>query len=588
MSASNIPEKTALGNRENSTEGSLMTEEFTAATSPRKTLFQGEFSGGKDVGIYQSFTTSHAALSKDSPIAYTNNSTPKTELFIVILVALLLRAAVSQGPFSGMNDYPMHGDFEAQRHWMEITANLPLSEWYQGKSKWNNLQYWGLDYPPLTAYHSYLFGSLFKLVAPDIVALGTSRGMETPETIIWMRFSAILSDALTFIPATVLLFLQIQKRYQKLEDPPVPISKKEIREFYSQSSALLLLTLTSPSLILVDHGHFQFNCVCHGFFVITLYFCEKLDRNSHRYGVIPSICFCCALNFKQMSLYYAPAVFSYFLNWAAIDKFYPRYNHGKITITRLFVLATSVILTFVVIWAPFILSGKMLQVLKRIFPFERGLFEDKVANFWCTTNVILKWKVLFPPQYLPLFALLATVVTIFPSCLTFFLITTRKMEYILLGFFNVSLSFFLFSYQVHEKSILLPLVPCLLIFLTSEEKFYGFAAWFSNFAALSMIPLFFKDGIAFTSYCLLGFHIILQCFILPRKIMNNYLMWIALMIMLITSGCVCFLTSPFKQYPDLFITIHYSYAFLVFSGFWFYGNSKLTDFALGVYKQKVD
>lgn len=50
---------------------------------------------------------------------------------------------------------PMHGDFEAQRHWMELTIHLPMSKWYT-----YDLQYWGLDYPPLTAYHSWLFGKM--------------------------------------------------------------------------------------------------------------------------------------------------------------------------------------------------------------------------------------------------------------------------------------------------------------------------------------------------------------------------------------------------------------------------------------------
>ena len=51
----------------------------------------------------------------------------------------------------------MFGDYEAQRHWMEITVNLEPTEWYRNTDD-NDLQYWGLDYPPLTAYHSYLNG----------------------------------------------------------------------------------------------------------------------------------------------------------------------------------------------------------------------------------------------------------------------------------------------------------------------------------------------------------------------------------------------------------------------------------------------
>lgn len=50
----------------------------------------------------------------------------------------------------------MHGDFEAQRHWMEITTHLPMAQWYT-----YDLQYWGLDYPPLTAYHSWLLGKMY-------------------------------------------------------------------------------------------------------------------------------------------------------------------------------------------------------------------------------------------------------------------------------------------------------------------------------------------------------------------------------------------------------------------------------------------
>lgn len=67
----------------------------------------------------------------------------------------LFRWAVSLWGYSGFGIPPMHGDFEAQRHWMELTIHLPMSKWY-----FYDLPYWGLDYPPLTAYHSWLCGKM--------------------------------------------------------------------------------------------------------------------------------------------------------------------------------------------------------------------------------------------------------------------------------------------------------------------------------------------------------------------------------------------------------------------------------------------
>jgi len=61
----------------------------------------------------------------------------------------------------------MFGDYEAQRHWMELTNHLPTRQWYT-----YDLQYWGLDYPPLTAYHSWLCGKMcvgfFSLHPPPL------------------------------------------------------------------------------------------------------------------------------------------------------------------------------------------------------------------------------------------------------------------------------------------------------------------------------------------------------------------------------------------------------------------------------------
>lgn len=72
---------------------------------------------------------------------------------LILMVVGLFRWTVSLWGYSGFQSPPMHGDFEAQRHWMEITKHLPVSQWY-----FYDLQWWGLDYPPLTAYHSWVLG----------------------------------------------------------------------------------------------------------------------------------------------------------------------------------------------------------------------------------------------------------------------------------------------------------------------------------------------------------------------------------------------------------------------------------------------
>lgn len=103
----------------------------------------------------------------------------RMRLVAVLLFALLLRSAVSLHSYSGAGRPPMYGDFEAQRHWMEMTVSLPADSWYRNSSE-NPMGYWGLDYPPLTAYQSLVHGLLLRRLHPPSVALVSSRGHESP------------------------------------------------------------------------------------------------------------------------------------------------------------------------------------------------------------------------------------------------------------------------------------------------------------------------------------------------------------------------------------------------------------------------
>jgi len=60
----------------------------------------------------------------------------------------LLRVAIGFHPHSGQDNHhgsadkgAYGGDFEAQRHWMELTIHLPIGDWY-----WYDLDYFSLSH----------------------------------------------------------------------------------------------------------------------------------------------------------------------------------------------------------------------------------------------------------------------------------------------------------------------------------------------------------------------------------------------------------------------------------------------------------
>lgn len=127
-----------------------------------------------------------------------------------------------------------------------------------------------------------------------------------------------------------------------------------------------------------------------------------------------------------------------------------------------------------------VLPDSILQPIIRIFPFNRGLFEDKVSNFWCASSVAIKWRSWMQDTSLIRLSTAFTAIGFAPGvAVTLYIAWSMRLKgsatteerrstvllpllpYTLL---NSSLSFFLFSFQVHEKTILLPLLPLTLIF----------------------------------------------------------------------------------------------------------------------------
>lgn len=184
--------------------------------------------------------------------------------------------------------------------------------------------------------------------------------------------------------------------------------------------------------------------------------------------------------FKHMALYFAPA-FGVVLLARNLRR--PAFGVGRIAL-----LGCAVLLSVAVVLWP--LRDDVGQVVARMFPVGRGLFEDKVANVWCAISPVVKLKMLNTPDQLFKFSAFVTLLSIVPSVALLAHSPTRVMFKLSLA--SVSLCAFLFGFQVHEKSILMPLLPLSLLWPLHPVL----ATWSAALACFSMFPLLLRDGLA--------------------------------------------------------------------------------------------
>jgi alpha-1,3-glucosyltransferase len=338
------------------------------------------------------------------------------------------------------------------------------------------------------------------LINPEWFALFTSRGLDDPSLKIYMRATVFVSEYLIYIPAAI-IFL---RRFARLEGVNL-----------WEASIALVAFLMQPATMLIDHGHFQYNTVMLGLVLASM---SSMIAGRSLWGCV---FFVGALGFKQMALFYAPAFFVYLLGICIV----PRIN-----ILRLIAIALVTAVSFALLFTPFLLgvaydsyrgidmSGftvppllatlpihlnekawyypvvlQFFQSIHRVFPFARGLFEDKVANVWCALHTFHKLHQ-YPSALVQRAALLATSAAIAPPCLIL-LIKPRK-ELLPLALATTSWGFFLCSYQVHEKNVLLPLLPMTVLLSGKKGLRPSTRAWvgLANMLGVwTMFPLLARD-----------------------------------------------------------------------------------------------
>eukprot|EP00658_Telonema_sp_P-2_P070237 TRINITY_DN59815_c0_g1_i2.p1 TRINITY_DN59815_c0_g1~~TRINITY_DN59815_c0_g1_i2.p1 ORF type:complete len:525 (-),score=112.50 TRINITY_DN59815_c0_g1_i2:200-1774(-) len=464
--------------------------------------------------------------------------------FSVLALGLFVRKLTSLHSYSGEGVAPMFGDYEAQRHWMEMTVNLPASEWYTNSSN-NDLQYWGLDYPPLTAYHAWTCGTIAKMVEPEMVELRESRGYETPSSKLFMRATVLVADGCILLPA---LWLFVSSFYRA--EPP------------SRRLGWLLVLLLQPALILIDHGHFQYNGISLG--LVTF----AVAAASLEFDYLCAVFFTLALLYKQMALYFALPFFFFLLGKALCRPTIA----GKLAMVG--ILGVVVISLTAIHWLPWLHSThSALEVVYRIFPFNRGIYEDKVANFWGASSLLIKWNRVLAVQHLVVLStaltLLATLVSSLP------LLRLPNTAMLLRALAGGSLAFFLFSFQVHEKTVLFPLLPVTLLGLHDKQP--GLVCHLALVSCFSMFPLLSKDGLTAPYFCTVGLFSAVAvgfCGLPASWDMKGVAMGVSLMGMG-TIHVIQAVWTPPARYPDLV-----TYMFICFSAAHFF-----TAWALVSYKQ---
>lgn len=372
-------------------------------------------------------------------------------------------------------------DFEVHRNWLAITNSLPAKEWYYEKTS-----EWTLDYPPFFAYFEWILSQAARLVEPTLLNV-RSLEYSSWQTVYFQRTTVIVTEL-------VLVYaLHLYVRSSPSRKP---------------AHAAALSILLSPGLLIIDHIHFQYNGFLYGVLILSLVLAR--DRST----LLPSgLLFAALLCLKHIYLYLAPAYFVFLLRAYCLS---PK-SIFRIGFGNALKLGAGISLIFASAFGPFVYWGQTAQLLGRLFPFSRGLCHAYWApNIWAIYSFTDRVLIYLAP-YLGLnvnreavnsvtrglvgdtsFAVLPDV----PPRATFLLTVLFQVIFLIKLFLQptwetfvgaVTLcgyASFLFGWHVHEKAILLVIIPFSLLAL-KDRRYLGAFRPLAVAGHVSLFPLIF-------------------------------------------------------------------------------------------------
>ncbi|KAJ1906643.1 glycosyl transferase [Coemansia sp. IMI 209127] len=386
-------------------------------------------------------------------------------------------------------------DFEVHRNWLAITHSQPLDRWYiESRSEWT------LDYPPLFAWFEWVLSLAAARWDSRIVDID-NHGYATASCVAFQRLSVLVSELVLF--AALRRFVRVSGHS-------------------SQSRVVAALAFLSPGLVFVDHIHFQYNGFLFGILVYSLVF--ALERRNLLAGTAFAVLLC----FKHIYMYLAPAYFLYLLLDYCVVRQPPQGRRSRVdfgaSTLRLISLGSAVALVFGAAFGPFVAMGQAQQLASRLFPFKRGLCHAFWApNFWALYAFADRVLIALAPRLgsvlvsdpagvdtttrglvgdtgfavLPDISPLTTfVVTLAAQAPAYALLLSsssssrgpvRFVEAVTLCAF----ASFMFGWHVHEKAVMLILVPLGLLMASPRRRTLRMFAVLSIAGYYSLFPLLF-------------------------------------------------------------------------------------------------
>jgi alpha-1,3-glucosyltransferase len=365
-------------------------------------------------------------------------------------------------------------DFAVHRNWLALTHSAPLACWY-----FDARSVWTLDYPPLFAYAERAVAGGLHLFRPNS-ALLSRNDVDAPleRDDVWAhRLTVILSDGLLLVGVVAM---------ETALPRPSPVG----------AAVLGALVLLSAPLLLVDHVHFQYNGMLLGVLLLALA-CALRRR-----FVLAAALFAALVNFKHLFVVLGPVVATHLL---------AQFVWPRRSVINLLVLGVVLVGVTALALAPILLATalgepidecaggspmrQLQQIGARLFPFaERGLmhaywapngyalyaaadivaarFMGRRAAGALTSGLVeasaQQFSVL--PDVPPRACAILTALAMLP--LVWSLVRQRNSANVGVVFVRAiayaSLSAFMFGWHVHEKAILVALVPLTFAAATSD------------------------------------------------------------------------------------------------------------------------